>query len=719
MSDNPEVTSRYGHHGRTGGSTSPGGRLVPTATTASSVAQNTARDSAMQFNSDVGRHTTTTFSRDTLQIEDNSVEDSQFRAEQSHLNLNINVTQNIPHYDQTTGSVLHPRTNPALAEIHRARLSDQERPIETSGSRSGGDMSDTQLSNSLPTPLSANSCAPPGPLSKSLTEEDQHVVEAIQKRISDIFNMYQILSRKFTRFKRLPKLSLDSMRKDLDAQSKMLLVTIENGELISCIKSTLETARLLPLSSSVPSFPLTFQQDTVIENIQRRLDHIHKQLGQVDDLSDYVAVEQDRINLPLRLRKGFGKANQGGHQPSSSAIIGGGGVTKKLRRPRMSRKTQGNNNLQDLSGIISMLSTRIEEFQKQCQRLQPPLHDTTLEDISIPEDLELTKAVAVMLFKALCQVCPNKNHVHNVLFGLSSEELPCNQKGDTGVKFNLAFECPGESETWFTVQSTLKGQEDEEMEVELVNATVRSSPNPRLSFSQHLREFPYVTGEPNARFCLQYYKQGTNDLAVALKHSDVCEHEVFYPKQDRLDIIRDNGQAIPLRQLLEEDCHQMQQLEMLPKVRLARMLAEAVLKFHSADWLSCKWDLDNILIYEIEGHLEPHLRFELCSPRSAPADSPEQLPETAPRSQQMSHVLSQLGVLLWYIAVGSHPGPANYENVQDVSGSSMYAEIFQTCLDMSRNENSLGDQEMQNRFYAKVVAKLDELEDYLIKEWQA
>lgn len=73
----------------------PGQKDTPNAMTASHAAQNEASDSSMQFNADVNRHTTATFSRDTLQIEDNRVGDGHFRAEQGHLHVNVRTLR---HY---------------------------------------------------------------------------------------------------------------------------------------------------------------------------------------------------------------------------------------------------------------------------------------------------------------------------------------------------------------------------------------------------------------------------------------------------------------------------------------------------------------------------------------------------------------------------------------------------------------------------------------------
>lgn len=615
--------------------------------------------------------------------------------------LKINYAQSIPHHTQTAKPPKHPQTDATdgLNHLEENQLSEYRT------SRSGGDRSYRPLSPGLPTPISASSSAPELPPS-NLDQKHKASVGAIERKISAIFDLYETLPEKFRRLSRIPRLS--TMRKDLTAQSAMLLVTVENGELIPCLERTLKATR-----TPSKEFPASQSQNKDVENIQNRLNHVYKLLVDVDNLSDDLAVKQDMITLPIRQRNESARPSQGRHNMQNSAARPRGGVKKK-RQSKVTKRPNDDPFL-TLTSYMTMLNTNMEEIQKQCQRLQPPQHDDTLEVTSIPEDLGLTKAVAVMLCKALCQVCPNKKHVHQILFGLATEELGCDNIGDTAVQFNLAFECPGESETWFIVQSTLKAHTDDGMEIEPIDATVHTAPVPRSSFSNSLKDTSYVTGEPNARFCLQYYKQGTDDLAVALKHSDICEHMVFYPDKARLNTVHDDGQAIPLRKLLEEDCHPVEKVEMLQKVHIARMLAEAVLKFHSEDWLSCKWDWDSVLIYEIDGRLEPHLRFELWSPESTNIPS-----ENSSRSQRMSFVLSQLGFLLGYLAIGRNPVSARYEyeEVLSITGSQMYAEIFQTCHDMSLNRSNLGDQDMQEKFYMKVVAKLDELEDFLAQHWQ-
>lgn len=573
-----------------------------------------------------------------------------------------------------------------------------------------------QHSPEVPTPTKASSSGLMDDATfDGLTEANQKVVETIQKSIFAIYHLYKTLPEKLERFNRIQGLS--SMRKDLSMQSSVLDVNVDTGigGLISTVVETLKRSQSTPhLYSASPSSPLP-QGDSVVDGIKSRLDHIHRLLKNVDSLSDSLAAQQDKLSLPIRQRREAGKPKHNQNQSGTKAtVIGRVGVTK--RRPNLSVKHKNHENPDVLlRHVVAMLTQQFEEFSRECQKLQPAEHDDALESTPIPEDLKLAKKAAVMLCKALCQACPNKNHVHSVLFGLSTQELSSDDDtGSAGVEFNLAFESPGEPETWFVVQSTMKAQDSEGMDMteDFFDDPVDPVAHARPSFSSQLRGSSYPTAEPNAHFCLQYHKQGTSDLAAALKHSDICEHELFYPDQTRLDSVRDNGQAIPLRQLLEES-YSLQQLEPLQKIRIARLLAEAVLKFHSADWLLCEWDWDDVLIYKIDGSLEPHLRFELKSPGAA-GKSPQAV--RPPRSRPMGDVMSQLGTILGNIAVGPTPERPTYAAVRDSFGSTIYAEIFKACVDMSRTKPDLSDVEVREEFYAKVVAKLDLLEECFIDE---
>lgn len=606
-------------------------------------------------------------------------------------------------------------------------------------------------------------------MSDALSEANQKTIEGMQKCIDAIHSLYKTLPEKLERFNRIPGLS--SMRKDLNGQSAMLLVTVEEGigGLISAVKQTLRKSQsfqqLHPASPSSPSV----QGDFAVDAIKSRLEHILHLLKQVDDLSDSLATHHDRLSLPFRQRKDVSKSSKPNQNQStkSGTVMSRGRVGKRGTQSVYDKHKKYKNPKVVLKHFITMLTSQLKYFSQECQQLQPATHDSVLESTPIPESLEVAKKAAIMLCKALCQACPNKNHVHSILFGLSTHELPPdddeNSAHDAGVEFNLAFESQDEPETWFVVQSTMKAQDNDAMEIASGDLddpagepATHFASRPSFSGSQLRAGFSSsaATDEPNARFCLQYHKQGTNDLAAALRHSDACEHELFYPDQTRLAALRDRERgAIPLDQLLLGDVEArrhhhhhhpllLHSLELPQKVRIARLLAEAVLKFHAADWLSCEWKWDDVLLYEIDGALEPHLRFKLKGPgvvvvagagaagaAVAGEEGPGVTGGSSPRAgdapsgarhghhpRPVGDVLSQLGTILGSIAVGPLTERPTYTAVQDSVGSMEYAEIFKACVDMSLMKPDLTDAEVREEFYAKVVARLDYLERVFSEE---
>lgn len=701
---------------------SPGtGLQVPKVTTSSQSIANTASDKGMQFNAEVRGNTDASYHQDTIQNEDKSLRLDHRSAEQF---CGQTFNFHISHNSSQNGPPMSPSPNPQLASNSPAI--QQSKSMLPSNVRASGTM--VQMlqrleSNSpalglaprLPTPMGAGTSGP-----AQSTANSQKVMNAIQKTINDIDSLYQTLPSKLARFNRRPR--LDSMRKDLVAQSVTFHVNVEDGELIASLEETLRTSSSLPQETSDYSGSQSFCDDTVVQDVYGRLENIRKSLSSVDNLSDELVTQEDKRRLPIRQKSGSSvNGNQNNRQKQFPHLVMGGRVGETKKRQTSTSRRIARPPEDFLPAIISLLGDQVMEFQRQCQRLKPP-EPEEVSDTPIPDGLELARAAAVMLCKALCQACPNKNHqVHSILFSLLTQELdPDDDNGNTSVEFNLAFESPGESETWFVVQSTLRLPNDQAMDLDDVSDAERNAEPahqsrpaqsvPRLSFSDQIKiSSSQAAEEPNARFCLQYHKQAAYDLAVSLKHSDICEHHIFYPEQPRLDLIHDYGQAVTLQKLLQERST-VQQLEMLRKIQLAELLAGAVLKFYSADWLSCDWDWDKILIYTINNALEPHLRFELKDPEGNGKGS-----GTTDRSLESSRVLWQLGKILGTIAVGPFYETISYETVKE-KFSHGYAEVMEACFNMSKGQSNLSDKEVQKRFYAKVVSKLEEMERYLADE---
>lgn len=680
---------------------------LPETVNNSRALHNSAAGNSTQFNADVGRRTR--YRRDTFEIEDNSLQRSYTQTE-GQVQFNISVTQSPSKRDNHTmdsSSFSRPSSSPI--ENPRSGIMGESHLLpERHRSMSGGGSLNSNPVPRSPARNDDSNAAQSHTTSNGLTQTNQRLFDEIQNLITGVSHLYQSLPAKLARLNRIP--GLEDMRKDLNAQNTVFSITIDEdiGYLRSSVSETLRQAQL-HASYTQPIQP------RLVMDIKNRLEHIQKLLNNVDALSDRLAAERDKRTLSIRPKRQPGRSSHVANHPGNLIANGRAGVQKRSNRPSVNRKINGSSTFGLLKGVIVVLKHQAEEFQRICQSLRPPSPEPEdqFELNHIPGDLELSRMAAIMLCKALCQACPNKKHVHRVLFGLSTSELPSDcDGGESGVEFNLAFESElsDEAETWFVVQSTMKSLDGNDMEVDEPYNPVQAIPQARLSFSNQLSRPFDVNTQPDTQFCLQYHKQGVNDLTIALKHSDNCEHKLFYPEQSRLDLIRENGQAIPLRQLLEER-HSEHQLEMLQKIRLARLLAEAVLKFYSSDWLSCEWNWDSVLIYELEGGIEPHLRFEMKGP-----DWIGKSPQVGSRSQELKNVLSQLSEFLGCIAIGPHTEFNTYEAIQKKFGSLSYAEIVRACDEISQTENNFEDEGVQKKFYNKVVARLADLEQLFEEE---
>lgn len=653
----------------------------------------------MQFNADVNRKINTEYRHDTIKIRESTFHDGHSSAEQG-VYLNFHFAGNT----QQLGSVPNPLSSPALVpdtsrEDFPGRNAPGLMPQVASRSKSSLVMLDNSCSSPLPTPLTAASVGPITVMDNGLIEANRQILEYIQRKVSVICDLYETLSEKLERFHRVSGLS--HIRKDLTMQKTIFDINVEQGwgNVISSVAQALQRSQLLPsVSSTNMSLKLEPNPRGIVDGIKARLDRIHHNLKDVDSLSDELAAQQDRLSLPIRQKRDVGKVKSDHHHQSAKNIATRSGVMKRRQSLSSRHKPQTRPDVV-IRLLTTLLTSQLEEFSRECQVLQPAERDATPGAESIPHDVEIAKTAVELLFKALCQACPNKNHVHSVLFGLSTQELSFDEETEnSGFEFSIAFESTesrDEPETWFVVQSTMKPQ-----------GTL-----PQTDQTDGLETISYASPEPNARFCLQYHKQGTSDLAAALRHSNKCEHELFYPDEARLKFIRENDDALPLRQLLD-DLDALQQLEPLQKIRIAKLLAEAVLKFHAADWLSDEWDWDDVFVYKIDGSLEPHLRFRLKSTEVSHGQEEPEIPQV----RSMADILCQLGAILGTIAVGPFAESPTYGAVRDSLGSHAYAEIYQACVDLSKMRTERSDVEVQGDFYSKVVAKLDWLEAKFIEE---
>lgn len=350
--------------------------------------------------------------------------------------------------------------------------------------------------------------------------------------------------------------------------------------------------------------------------------------------------------------------------------------------------------------------------------------------IALPDEVELAQVAAGCLYESLGNVCPNPNHdSHDVCFNLGTQEsVTTFDNGQKKGKFELkvAFESSKTSQTWFNVASIVTAQEGEQfLEVQPdqmdIGAVVEStlsdkamdpgSPTPRQYLSR-ARSSPSFSNlrrehcvEHTAHFCLYNHRQQTQELAARLKHSEACEHWLHYPEAE--DLTQVSGDGVQMQKL----CALVQEkLSRRARVRLARIVAESVLKFNKTEWLRNDLDGENVLVYSINKDYEPYLRVQITK-----SGSPE--PPTPGSENRMSHTFLKLAGILSDIAIGANKRQANdsneklYRKVK--KGLNMaYADVVRECENMghAQNPNTKTHESVMTEFYSKVVKSLRRLE---------
>ncbi|ROW03757.1 hypothetical protein VMCG_05337 [Cytospora schulzeri] len=200
-------------------------------------------------------------------------------------------------------------------------------------------------------------------------------------------------------------------------------------------------------------------------------------------------------------------------------------------------------------------------------------------------------------------------------------------------------------------------------------------------------------------------KNGTDELAARLKYSEACEHWLHYPEEQEIpQVAGDGGQIQKLRALVQE------KLSRRVRVRLARIIAESVLKFNATDWLRNDLDGENVLVYNINKNYEPHLRVQITKPGSSGPQNPG-------GDSRLGQTFLKLAGILSDIALGTSGRQGNdsnerlYRKVK--KGLNMaYADVVRDCENMAHinGPNPKSNEAIMTEFYNKVVKSLRKLE---------
>lgn len=236
--------------------------------------------------------------------------------------------------------------------------------------------------------------------------------------------------------------------------------------------------------------------------------------------------------------------------------------------------------------------------------------------------------------------------------------------------------------------------------------------------------------------CLRQSSLMSNRYIGLLEEGPDCRHLVYLPSStkhwDRKSTSLANLFVSVSRQSLRGS------LPIYERLRLAKLLAAAVLQFHSTPWLKGSWRSEDVLFFGVEpGATEPTQATKFTAPYidvsvTAPNGSFSR-PSTFPsRIFAPNPFLFGLGVMLLELAyetpIRNLMRPIDLDNGQEDqhteffvarrlsrSGSSQmglkYNEIARSCLHCDFGcGDDLNDAKLQQEFYRKVVCELGALE---------
>lgn len=320
--------------------------------------------------------------------------------------------------------------------------------------------------------------------------------------------------------------------------------------------------------------------------------------------------------------------------------------------------------------------------------LDPDESESNIEDNH--EELEkmgMVRVAAQMLYQSLGIVgngCPNTAHdEHHVCLGLDT------WIETSSVEFTLAFENTRDEETartWFSVQSTCEALATSSDQQQWTSSRPQLGRRSSLSSS----EIEAIKERSAAQFCLSNHRQYFDKPAIKLSLLEGWSHRLFYPKENDVNRFPEPTRMITLAEILQKRPWYFRRATQ--RVRLARLLCEAVLKFNATDWLEFDLDEKEILIYDAQKSAVPHIRARLV--RHIPPE----------RGEGVSNILKRLANILSSIA---------FDDLGET-----YTEAVEACHQIADecSESHFTLEEIEDQLYDEVVRALKELEDRLNDE---
>lgn len=237
--------------------------------------------------------------------------------------------------------------------------------------------------------------------------------------------------------------------------------------------------------------------------------------------------------------------------------------------------------------------------------------------------------------------------------------------------------------------------------------------------------------------CPEYLAQHdeTDHAVMKMVDSSGCDHRVYYLPSDKRPCDSDN--PISLSTLLDpqywagRECQPEYRYGKLDKLRLARLIAEAVLRFdlHDSD-PHCPWDRDSVIFYRSSAK-KPEPFLEVRIKKADPTLEPNTVGDHRLSLSSRRMVLLNLGVILiqlglsepqtlswWTHSAGLKESREFILKMALETTSNMhrsYSDAVRHCATLfdSQEGKDLEEQSFQESYYISIVQPLKELEEFL------
>lgn len=456
---------------------------------------------------------------------------------------------------------------------------------------------------------------------------------------------------------------------------------------------------------------------------------------------------------------------------------------------RKERLDEDLDELKELNEDLSELSRQIRELKRGQQRRAANRADK----IVVTRKAELSgfrtvRQTSENLYHALSKVSACMAHNEHSAT-LCIDARPLKKSYAPRVKFNVAFAASMNGPVWINIESTITGTsaqgtiqvvqsapkshalvrclkrqiEADESDDTISAKSLRTTGPPALQIQSpspsQVTQSTEVMGHTDAytkegipdlstqNFCFHIQQNGhpafSSDMCAGYLREGVCDHLVYYPPYS--DFRKSEAQSLAHIISLMSDEWPLSRYSRLERIRLAKVLAKAVLEYHDTPWLRDSWRSNDIQFFadssqSIADLGAPHLTVRFPSrhgtfSRLGPADKGSAYSDHA-ESFAQNNTLFGLATMLLELdfekplshmrlpgdVVENPPQGTEFKTAKRLAKSTIpglgpdFRKIIRKCLHCSfgLDETDLKtSEELKQRVHQEVVCELESLEKAL------